>query len=295
MIGYRPQPVQLLFLYNVSMMTIQNTSLYNALLQRTSVRRYQKEPLSAGILDRVRELPRSVIPLVPDNDFHVTFRDDMRVDRNMLRSFGAYGAIVNPPHALIPYIIGKRHPLLDWGFRTQQLMIAITQLGLGSCYIGVVGRQASVRRRLNLPGDAHLGAFLIFGKPLRTIADPAAKRKRLSFPDFFFNGSFDQPAHPPEDLLPILAAAQAAPSAVNTQPWRFLWQEPWLHLFVKRNNRSYLSHANQPYRHVDGGIVMANISLTLQALNMSAPWSFATTLPPYPPELEHLASIALRA
>ena len=278
------------------MTSLMDPTLYAALMTRRSVRRYRPEPLPDAVLDRIRALPDGIQPLIPENEFHVEVREDMRVDRTMLRAFGAYGAVVNPPHALFPLPYWRTSPPRGLGLPCTAVddrdHRARDRIMLSWC-----GRPArpKVRRLLNLPDDAHLGAVLIFGQPLRSLTETPSDKKRLPFEEIYFQDSFEHPARPADKLLPVLQAARRAPSAVNTQPWRFLWQEPWLHLFVKRNNRSYLSHANQPYRHVDGGIVMANISLTLQALNMSAPWSFATTLPPYPPELEHLASIALRA
>ncbi|MBN2555199.1 MAG: nitroreductase family protein [Anaerolineales bacterium] len=275
------------------MTVMQDRPLYDALMQRTSVRRYRPEPLPDAVLDRIRALPDGIQPLIPENEFHVDVRKDMRVDRSMLRAFGAYGALVNPPHALIPYIQGERYPLVDWGYRTQQLMIALTKLEIASCYIGVVGRQASVRRRLDLPHNAHLGALLIFGQPLRSLRESPSDKKRLPIEEIFFEGSFDHPASPGENLLPILQAASRAPSAVNTQPWRFLWQNPWLHLFVQRHNRSYLSRASQPFRYVDGGIVMANISLALRAASLTPAWRFDSPPPAHPDALEYLSCLRI--
>ena len=291
--GHRPQSVPIQFPYNVSMTTIHDRSLYDALMQRTSVRRYQQEPLPPDTLERIRELPASIEPLIPENDYRVVFRDKMRVDRDVVRAFGAYGIFVNPPHALIPYVAGSANPLVDWGYRTQQLMIALTRYGIASCYIGVVGRQHDVRQQLDLPANAQLGAILIFGNPLRSGGESPLHRNRLPLRDIFFLRSFDQPDDPPEDLLPIMKAAQAAPSAVNTQPWRFLWSEPILHLFIKRRNPGYLSRATQPYRYTDGGIVMANISLALRAAGMTPAWDLNAPAPPYPGSLEHIASIHL--
>lgn len=276
------------------MPNVKDPQLYAALLERYSVRRYRPDPLPADALARIARLAQDAQPLFPENRYEARFHPGMRVDRELVRSFGAYGAFVNPPHALIPFIQGSRQPLLDWGYRAQHIVTGLTRLGHSSCYIGAVGRQANVRRRLKLPGDAVFGALLIFGTPARRATSSAHKRRRLPFKDIFFNESFNQPGEAPEPLRAVMTAAIAAPSAVNTQPWRFLWKAPWLHLFVQRHNRSYLSRANQAYRYVDGGIIMANISLALHALGTPAAWSFDTAPPRHPSDIEHLASIPLQ-
>lgn len=277
------------------MTPIQDQPLYDALLNRYSVRRYRRDALPASVLACIRNLPEQVESLVPQNRLQLHTPDQMQVDRAMVRSFGAYGVFVNPPHAMLPTITGTQHPLVDWGYRAQQIMIGINRMGVGSCYIGAVSRQDAVRARLDLAPDERFGALLIFGTPARSVDSPLDQRKRLPFPDIFFQDTFEQPAHPPQRLVTVMEAARAAPSAVNTQPWRFLWREPWLHVLVRRHNPRYLSRGNQAYRYVDGGVVMANISMALKALGAKGAWRLDATPSPNTPELEHLASIQLQA
>jgi nitroreductase len=113
----------------------------------------------------------------------------------------------------------------------------------------------------------------------------------------FYRESFDHGAEPPDDLGPILAAARSSPSAVNAQPWRFLWHENELHLFVKRYNPKYGHGPGQSYRYYDGGICMANIKIALNALGMRGEWiihDHGSKVPTHPENLEPLAKLSYR-
>jgi nitroreductase len=95
--------------------------------------------------------------------------------------------------------------------------------------------------------------------------------------------------------LPLITAARLAPSAVNTQPWRFLWRQGELSLFVRHYNPKYGRNAGQAYRFYDAGICMANIKLAMQALEMRGCWILyeknGLDIPNPPAELQPIARL----
>ncbi len=214
---------------------------------------------------------------------------------------GAYGYIVTPPHAIAPYIIGNHLPLVDLGYRVEQIVILLTCLGIGTCYIGTLYREEDNRARLDLPADSRCGALLVFGYPASSATGRTLNSLMRSVPRgntrhplnmLFHQGSFDHPTYPPDDLLPILSAARASPSAVNVQPWRFLWHEGELHVFVKRYNQKYGLGPGQAYRYYDGGICLANIKLAMNAQKLDGEWILhdqGYDIPNHPSTLEPLA------
>jgi nitroreductase len=120
---------------------------------------------------------------------------------------------------------------------------------------------------------------------------------RLPVEQIFFDASFDRPAAPPETLAPLIEAARHAPSALNVQPWRFLWHKEQLTLFVQKANPKYGSGEKQAYSFFDGGLCMANLSLAMQALKMSGQWVLLdeaeADLPSYPETLLPIARLQL--
>ncbi|UCF61315.1 MAG: nitroreductase family protein [Anaerolineaceae bacterium] len=286
--------------------SIKHTNLYLAILNRRSVRRYDRTVLDQVLIDQVQHLIVSAEPLITENHFDVRYHDGMLIDRDFISSMGAYGYIVSPPHAIAPYIIGNHYPLVDLGYRVEQIVVKLTELGIGTCYIGTLYREEDNRARLDLPADSRCGALLVFGYPASSATGRTLNslmrsvprgNSRLPLDLLFHQGSFDHPTYPTDDLLPILNAARSSPSAVNAQPWRFLWHEGELHIFVKRYNQKYGLGPGQAYRYYDGGICLANIKLAMNAQELEGEWilpNHGYNIPSHPSTLEPLAKWVFR-
>lgn len=279
--------------------------LYGAILARRSVRRYAGHPLGAEALAQLQAIISQVQPLVPDNRFAVLMRD-VAVGEDLVETLGGYGRIVSPPHYLVPYGMGETQPLTDLGYRVEQIAVRLVRLGIGSCYIASLGREGEVRARFGLPDGARIGAFLIFGYPATSLGGRAfnagARRvvgatNKLPAERIFFHGTFDHPSVPPRELVGLIEAARNAPSAANAQPWRFLWRDGVLYLFVQRDNRRYRAGPGSAYRFFDGGICMGNVALALEALGMAGQWQLLAEghagLPEHPKDLQPLARLLL--
>ncbi len=280
--------------------------LLSAIMQRRSVRRYRDQPLDRKTLDEIDALVEGVTSLVPANRFRV-MRRDVVTGEDLIAAMGGYGRILSPPHYLVGYTIGSDHPLVDLGFRMEQIAVGMVRLGISTCFIGSLGRTANVRVRFRLPRDAKMGAFLIFGYPAENIAGrtinvmirrAAGATKKLPVEEIFYHGTFDNPATPPQALATLLKAAQHAPSADNAQPWRFLLRDGRLYLFVKRSNPRYGSKpVMQMYRYFDGGVCMSNVSMALVSLEQEGRWILldpqGRDIPSHPDTLEPLARLEL--
>ncbi len=279
---------------------------YEAILARRSVRRYDKAPLDERTLSEVREIIGGVAPLVPENRFQTTLRD-VPPDADLVALLGGYGRVVNPPHCLVPCVEGQEHPLTDAGYRAEQIAVHLAAMGIGSCFVGALRREAEVQALHGLPETSRIGAFLAFGRPSATVGGQATNRllrlvagasRKRSARDIFFEGSFENPAYPPEPIAPLIEAARCAPSAVNAQPWRFLWLEESLYVFVTRNNWRYGGGAQEEYCFHDGGAAMANVTLAMDALGWDGQWTLLKEEEPHglvpPPHLHPLARILPR-
>ncbi|MGQ9682112.1 MAG: nitroreductase family protein [Anaerolineae bacterium] len=281
-----------------------SSALFEAILARRSVRRYCPDLLDESTLAQVERILAVTQPLVAGHCFGVIQRTPSGQD--LVASLGGYGRLVNPPHYLVPYMSGSRHILEDLGFRCEQIVVRLTMLGLGSCFIGCLGREAAVRRRFSLPDGAHIAAFIAFGRPTTSLGGRAVNAlvrratgatHKLPAERLFYRDRFDTPSLPPADLVPLIEAGRHAPSALDVQPWRFLWHEGRLSLFVRRHNPGYGPGQAQAYRLHDGGLAMGNIALALSALGRPGRWQLydqsSVDIPPHPEELEPLGYLDL--
>jgi len=281
------------------------SELYAAILARRSTRRYDQQPLDRSTLDQVGEIITSTQPLLAENQFTALLRD-APPGTDLVKHLGGYGRIVNPPHYLVPYVLGERHQLEEAGYRLEQIAVRLTALGIATCFIGALSREAAVRTLYGLPDAARLAAFLVLGRPSAGRTGRAANRilrlvggaeRKRPVQKIFFEGSFEAPGFPPEAIAPLIEAARQAPSAVNAQPWRFLWLDGRLFLFVTRRNLRYGYGLQEQYRFHDAGAAMANVCLALEALGRSGHWTMASGtepgFPECPPALEPLATLTL--
>ena len=277
-------------------------NLYEAIMSRTSTRRYDRTPLDPEILQRVQEVIASVQPLVPGNRFGTLQRDAAGED--LVRRLGAYGHLVTPPHYLLPYMTGERHVQADLGYRAEQICVRLTQMGIGTCFIGALGREDKVRQQLGLPAEAQFVAFIIFGRPATALVGRTVNAAfhslsggsgRMPVERLFFLDSVESPGKPPEAIAPLVEAGRWAPSAVNAQPWRLLWRSGTLHLFVTSRNLKYTA-GRLPYHLHDGGICMANVTLAMEALDIDGSWHMyegEEDVPAHPDNLQPLGRLIL--
>ena len=281
-----------------------NAPLYQAILARRSVRRYQAAPLDKETLAQVQQIAREVIPLCPGNHFEASI-ESVTGSEALIAALGGYGRIVSPPHYLVPWMVGRSHALVDLGCRAEQIAVRLTAMGLGSCFIGSLGREEKLRAHFCLPADARIGALLLFGRPTQSLAGRAVNAamrqatgatNKLPVEKILFVGDWQAPDDIPAELRPLLEAARSAPSAVDAQPWRFLWRDGRLHLFVQVANPRY-GKTKSDYRYYDGGICMGNVLLAMQAYGIEGRWMLcdrdASNTPEHPDTLEPLAVLGL--
>lgn len=268
------------------------------------MRRYSPEHLAESALEGIRELAAQTRPLFPENRLRLLLRDVLHGE-DLVAAMGAYGRLLTPPHFMLPALLGEQLPLVDLGYRMQQLVIRMTTQGLGCCYIGALGRETELRARFSLARDAQIAAFVIFGKPsngggqlINTVVRRAyGSTKRLPVEQIFFKETFDNPAAPPQALARLIEAARRAPSALNVQPWRFLWQRGVLYIFTNIDNPRYGKDRAQLYRFFDVGIAMGNLTLGLEALGIPGRWTLyeggEPEIPAYPSGLTPIAKLEL--
>ena len=257
-----------------------DSELYQAILQRRSVRRYQRAPLDPVARARVAAIIDRVEPLLADNAFLLR-RQDHDVDGAMLHLLGGYGKLITPPHLLAPCVTSGRHALVDLGYRMEQVAVGLTSLGLGSCFIGVLPNERLAAELFDLPPAGRIGALLVYGylpkrgldRALNGLLHGAMRAgSRLPLDALCYDEEW-QPTGAPDELCALLLAARRAPSAVNAQPWRFAWRDGALLVLVKRHNSRYGGKIKQEYRYYDGGICMANLAMAARALDRALSWS----------------------
>jgi nitroreductase len=281
------------------------TSLREALLARRSVRRYEKRSVSPAVLDAIRDCGPDIEPLEPGLGFRYSIVD-ATAGADITAAMGAYGRIISAPHVLVATIEDDLHALVDFGFRVEQIVIRLTRLGLGSCWVGALPREARAAERFNVPPGWRIPAVVAFGYPATGIGGAVnslihigvGAQRPLDFAKFVSSGKYGQPAALSEVETNLLDALRRAPSAGNTRPWRVILKDSRLFYCVDAAAGFYRTY-KVDYPLVDAGIGMANTTLALNACRQARSWTLLAddhclrTELALPDNLRLIASISL--
>ena len=159
------------------------------------------------------------------------------------------------------YIIGAVKPgdlfLEDFGYQLEGIVLKLTDLGLGSCWLGGTLTRSSFAERMAVRPDEVVPAAIATGRignewlARRNLVRVLGGSRRKSWDELFFDGSFGNPLT--EEAAGQYAEAvemvHLAPSASNKQPWRIIREGKDFHFFLHRSGAGY-----DPSKHVKSGL-----------------------------------------
>ena len=141
------------------------------------------------------------------------------------------------------------------GYVMEQLILYLTVKGLGTCYLGSLRPVQQVKNGKRFVMMAAFG--YAEGRLYRE--SPLAKRHPLNALCVFKEEAGEQ-------MKTILKAARLAPSAYNSQPWRFIVYSDRLYVFSRKSRVP--GHCNASVRNFCIGIMLAHIMLAAEELWM---------------------------
>jgi nitroreductase len=150
-----------------------------------------------------------------------------------LRDLGTYGVVRNPAEFIIGAVNSAVCDLIDFGFCMEKIVLGITDLDIGTCWLGGSFNKSAFSKRINAGETETVPAVVSVGYPARkrTIVDRlnrkmAGSKSRKSWEELFFLEKFDSPLSEDEAGVFKISfeAVRLAPSASNKQPWKILFE-----------------------------------------------------------------------
>lgn len=141
-----------------------------------------------------------------------------------------------------------REGRINAGFILEQISLGLTELGVGTCYLGATHISGAN------PDERGLEPIIIMScgnpaEPLTRTSTSEFKRKRL---DKICDAELN------EKMRVILESARLAPSAMNRQPWQFAIEGGRIICCVEHSGLDAFRRLSE----IDMGIVMSHILLT---------------------------------
>lgn len=265
--------------------------IMESIFQRISIRSYESQPAATEELEVVRRAGEEAEALTQtEMQFHLRTHEDMGKEVKGL--IGNYGKTIHAPHYIVLAARESDGYLTDAGFRFEQMVLEATRMGLGTCWVGLMFKEASLRTFLGLDDSWRVIALTPIGQPaapslksrtLRALAGSAA-RKPLEKNFFWQRHGAALPtevlAH--EQMSQILEASRWAPSWINRQPWFFLLTGHEVMVYKnKHKNRE-----GKDYHLLDCGIAMAHLHIAAKAQGRGRRWELGNFEIPGAPDVE---------
>lgn len=251
--------------------------IFEIISRRISVRNFQKEPASLDELEAVRWAGEQAEALTSaEMRFHLC--TDAQMGREIKGIIGNYGKTIHAPHYLVLTARECEGYLTDAGFRFEQMVLDATRRGLGTCWVGLMFKEASLRTTLGLDDSWRVMVLSPIGHPLeksvmnRLIRTLARSKGRKPIEQLFFWQRLGE-ALPlkilsDQRLVHLMNATRWAPSWMNRQPWRFVLTGKEIFVYkMKQQDRE-----GKDYHLLDCGIAMCHLHLAAQAQGIKGRW-----------------------
>jgi nitroreductase len=229
--------------------------LYEAIFKRRSTRQYAAEQLPEDVFARIESIAGKADRLY-DTGLQIHVVRDGNVIHKTFKGIASNYVKVTAPHYLVVTSEDKPGWGENSGYVLEQVVLEMTQMGLATCWMGGPADRESLNDTLAVEKTRVVGVFLAFGKPAtegdQYRNDPKeAKRKTMSQ---IVTGQ------PDENWTRVLEAARMAPSAVNSQPWRFFVEAGRADLYIAKPNliAQRMYGALNP---VDAGIALRHVAI----------------------------------
>ncbi len=262
-----------------------------AIAARGSCRTFDGRPLDARERTFVEELlagPHHV-PFGSAVRFVLLERDPQAAGSRI--RLGTYGVIRGAPGFIAGAVREGAGALEDYGYALEAIVLALSVMGLGTCWLAGTFRRGDFHDRIGLSAGEILPAITPVGHPAARPspidavfrAGAGSARRRA------WEGLFSVSRGDAGVWAPCLEAVRQAPSAANAQPWRIAG-EPGRQVF--HLGIAGPAGARSP-RRLDAGIAMCHFALVAAERGLPGAWirpSRGARNPPLPPGVVHVAS-----
>jgi len=255
--------------------------------QRFSCRKYLKKPIEEQKRQKLQDLIASLRtgPLGTPLRFHLVAATDH--DHDSLKGLGTYGFIRGASGFIVGAVDPAEKDIEDFGYLMEYLILAATDLGLGTCWLGGSFTRSSFTQKISATGEEQVPAVTSIGY----IANPEEARnglirqqvganQRLAWKKLFFHNEFGVPLTRQEAgvYATPLEMVRWAPSASNKQPWRIVKDDNLWHFYLQRTKSYPPSLATKllkiaDLQRVDMGIAMCHFELTANEHGLRGRWA----------------------
>ncbi|KAF0091952.1 MAG: hypothetical protein FD141_136 [Fusobacteria bacterium] len=244
--------------------------LVKTITERKSTRTFENRPISEEtkimILEKIRTLT---------NPFDVKIRYNLidNTEKDTTQKLGTYGVIRNPSNFITATLVDDKFALEALGYEMEDLILYLTNIGIGSCWLGGTFNRGQFAKEVGLKEDEIIPIILPIGyiADKKSITEKVMRKmskgdSRKDWLELFFKSDFNTQLLISEAGVysEALEMVRLGPSASNKQPWRIIKDGNKFH-FYEYSTPGYSKMFSYDIQRIDMGIAAAHFSLSAKA------------------------------
>ncbi len=255
-------------------------STIKTIQSRISQRTYKPELFSNDLIEKIEQILKDCPPgpFKSESAFKLIHKSDANNQRIKL---GTYGMISGAQYFIAGKTVPETDAFVDFGYRMEWIILQLTALGLGSCWLGGTLKRNEFAKFLDLGKNEIIPAITPVGYPVdkmplkdRLVRFGAGSKNRKPWSEIFFNERIDNPLTDVDSgkYSQLLEMVRLAPSASNKQPWRIIKENDVFHFCLQRTSGYGRLFPEIDLQRVDIGIALCHFDLTVKKLSLPGNW-----------------------
>jgi len=247
---------------------------------RKSTRTYINEPLSNEVKSKIFEIIKNHGSVPFDSSIMFKFIESGKTLNN--EKIGTYGMISGAKYFIAGSVKKSRYDMEDFGYAMEKLILHMTDLNLGTCWLGASFKRTQFTGFLDIKDDEIIPAVTPVGFSKKSVKGNLIRmvigsKNRKRWNDLFFNESFSNILNENdvgEYKVPLIMV-RLAPSTVNKQPWRIVKTGMGFHFYLQRHSffTSISSKMQIDFQRIDIGIAMCHFELACNQIGLKGKWA----------------------
>jgi len=221
-------------------------------------------------------------------------------EREEIRTLAAYGIVQGASTFIVGAVARGSRAMEDYGYGMERNILAATDLGLGTCWLGGTFNRSASASRIHKRDEEVVPAITPVGYPKerKSIRDAAIRflaksNSRKAWEELFFCGDTRSPLERSAAgayALP-LDCVRIGPSATNRQPWRVVREKKGqvFHFYISRTPGYASKYTDVSMQDIDMGIAMCHFEIAVQEMQKKGSWQIVQ-LPSLQRGLEYVVS-----
>ncbi|MBZ9606914.1 nitroreductase family protein [Clostridium estertheticum] len=224
--------------------------MIQAINLRKSIRNYKDKKISGEHLQEIKTIINDAKPLFDNIPMEVLLIEDGEKITDTFKGLISKYTKVKAPHYLAFTSEIKESHLENIGFIGEEIVLKLTELGIGTCWLGSAIKQELFKTIFKVKDKQSYIILVAFGYPTSQLK-PVVNRKRFDKIKLV-TGAYEN------QYETIIQSLIDAPSAINSQPWKLSINNNKFDLYLDNRNiltKKMLKDTNR----IDMGIGLSHL------------------------------------